>query len=303
MPRPTACARSSPKKTGSGSLADFHAPLHDRQPLPGVSPDQAAAVWQMMMSFSGYSFCKPHSASYARVSFQAAYLKTHHPAEFMAGVISNQGGFYSTFAYVSEARRMGWSVDPPDVTPAGSAGPAANRHLQVGLMAVGGMSGPPWNRIVACRAAVRFQGHDRFSRPRAAHEDEARALIHCGALDRLDAGRSRARLLWTLAIWQAGQRRSTGSRRTCSQAGGSGLPETPPTFPPEDPPRRLRREFAVLGFLCRQHPITLFAEVINPLHTVKAVRLPDLVGRRVRLAAWLITGKVVHTRTGTPWNF
>jgi DNA polymerase III alpha subunit len=61
----------------------------------------------MMMSFSGYSFCKPHSASYARVSFQAAYLKTHHPAEFMAAVISNQGGFYSTFAYVSEARRLG----------------------------------------------------------------------------------------------------------------------------------------------------------------------------------------------------
>jgi DNA polymerase-3 subunit alpha/error-prone DNA polymerase len=55
----------------------------------------------MMMSFSGYSFCKPHSASYARVSFQAAYLKVHHPAEFMAAVISNQGGYYATFAYVS----------------------------------------------------------------------------------------------------------------------------------------------------------------------------------------------------------
>ena len=55
-------------------------------------------VWRMMLSFDGYSFCKPHSASYARVSFQAAYLKHHHPAEFMAAVISNQGGYYSTFA-------------------------------------------------------------------------------------------------------------------------------------------------------------------------------------------------------------
>ena len=69
----------------------------------------------MMMSFDGYSFCKPHSASYARVSFQAAYLKTHFPAEFMAAVISNQGGYYSTFSYVSEAKRMGLAVDPPDV--------------------------------------------------------------------------------------------------------------------------------------------------------------------------------------------
>jgi DNA polymerase III alpha subunit len=64
----------------------------------GLSADQIAEFWDMMMSFSGYSFCKPHSASYARVSFQAAYLKTHLPAKFMAAVISNQGGFYSAFA-------------------------------------------------------------------------------------------------------------------------------------------------------------------------------------------------------------
>ena len=89
----------------------------------GVTQEQIETVWTMMMSFSGYSFCKPHSASYARVSFQVAYLKVHFPAEFMAAVISNQGGFYSTFAYVSEARRLGlriqlradrWSEQQPD---------------------------------------------------------------------------------------------------------------------------------------------------------------------------------------------
>src|SRR5262249_19532969 len=67
----------------------------------GVSPKTIQQVWEMMMSFAGYSFCKPHSASYALVSFQSAYLRTHYPAEFMAAVISNQGGFYSTFAYLS----------------------------------------------------------------------------------------------------------------------------------------------------------------------------------------------------------
>ncbi len=66
---------------------------------------------------------------------------------------------------------------------------------------------------------------------------------------------------------------------------------------------RLRREFAVLGFLCSQHPITLFAGVIKMMHTVKASRLPDQTGRRVRLAAWLVTGKVVHTRHGDPMEF
>ena len=81
----------------------------------GVPTEQIESVWEMILSFDGYSFCKPHSASYARVSFQAAYLKTHFPAEFMAAVISNQGGFYSTSAYVSETRRLGVCVLPPDV--------------------------------------------------------------------------------------------------------------------------------------------------------------------------------------------
>jgi error-prone DNA polymerase len=56
----------------------------------GVPADKTAQVWEMMMSFDGYSFCKPHSASYARVSFQAAWLKAHHPAEFMAAVIGGR---------------------------------------------------------------------------------------------------------------------------------------------------------------------------------------------------------------------
>ena len=80
-----------------------------------VDPAEVERMWKMMMSFDGYSFCKPHSASYARVSFQAAYLKRHYPAEFMAAVIANQGGYYSTFAYVSEAKRLGLKILHPDV--------------------------------------------------------------------------------------------------------------------------------------------------------------------------------------------
>ena len=76
----------------------------------GVAPHVVEEVWRMILSFSGYSFCKPHSASYALVSFKACFLKAHHPAEFMAAVISNGGGYYSTFAYVSECRRMGLAV-------------------------------------------------------------------------------------------------------------------------------------------------------------------------------------------------
>ena len=68
-------------------------------------------VWHMIISFAGYSFCKGHSCSYIQVAQQSAYLRANHPAEFIAAVLSNGGGFYHPFAYVAEARRM--NVDHP----------------------------------------------------------------------------------------------------------------------------------------------------------------------------------------------
>ena len=68
----------------------------------------------MISSFIGFSFCKPHSASYTMLSFTCAYLKAHFPAEFLAAVISNQG-YYSSYAYMSEARRFGIKILQPDI--------------------------------------------------------------------------------------------------------------------------------------------------------------------------------------------
>src|SRR5687768_17882471 len=102
----------------------------------------------MIMSFAGYSFCKPHSASYAQVSFKSAYLRAHYPAEFIAAVISNQGGFYSTFAYLSEARRMGLTLLLPDVNTSEWAYTGKGRTIRIGLMQVKTLSETLGTRIV-----------------------------------------------------------------------------------------------------------------------------------------------------------
>ena len=73
--------------------------------------------------------------------------------------------------------------------------------------------------------------------------------------------------------------------------------------PPEDKRERLRREFAVLGFLCDRHPMELYAATVQRLNTVRAVNLPRHIGRKVRFAGWLITGKVVTTKHGDPMEF
>lgn len=291
------------KKDRQRQLADLHDRFLAGAATRGVATREAAAVWRMMLSFSGYSFCKPHSASYARVSFQAAFLKVHHPAEFMAGVISNQGGFYSTFAYVSEARRMGLAIDPPDVTVSQTHWSGQGRRLRVGLMAVGGLSRTTMQAIITRRQAGAFTGMADFLARVHPDADEVQTLIHCGALDNLEPGPSRTGLLWHLAQWQAGRRRSAEPADLFASARPTPTAAAPPRFPPQDATTRLRREFASLGFLCCRHPITLFADRIDPRHTVKADRLAGLVGRRVRLAAWFITGKVVQTRQGDPMEF
>jgi DNA polymerase-3 subunit alpha/error-prone DNA polymerase len=217
----------------------------------------------------------------------------------MAAVISNQGGFYSTFAYVSEARRMGLAVRPPDVNRSGECWHGGTRSIRVGLQALKGLSAATRRRLIDARRRAVFKNTTDFFERVRPDEAEARALIHGGALDRLAPGTSRAALMWSLARWQ--RRRSPTARQVLLFAPP---PERrDPLFPPDDPLARLRREFAVLGFLCDRHPMALYQTALQKIGTVKAADLPARLGRQVRFGGWLVTGKVVHTKHGDPMEF
>jgi len=268
----------------------------------GVGNQQIEAVWDMMMSFSGYSFCKPHSASYARVSFQAAYLKTHYPAEFMAAVISNQGGFYSTFAYVSEARRMGLEILPPDVNQSDLRWKGRSGCLRVGLLSIKHVDTDTHRRIVAGRMEKPYNDIVDFLERVKPKEHEARSLIHAGAFDSLCPKENRTSILWELICWK--KSRLTRSNRSGTRDLFRKRIEVPkPSFPPENERDRLQREFAALGFLCHGHPMALYTDPLKKHRIVKAKELPYFVNRHVRAAGILITGKVVHTKHGEPMEF
>ena len=291
------------KKDKERQLRDYQKQFFENAAARGVAEATTTRIWAMMMSFDGYSFCKPHSASYARVSFQAAYLKTHFPAEFMAAVISNQGGFYSTFAYVSEARRLGLTILPPDVNASEIAWQGRGPQLRVGLMAVSRLGSMAAGRIVGQRRQRPFSSMFDFLQRVQPGEDEAAALVHCGALDTLQPGEgsSRSVLSWLLASWQKTRQIATSSLFPLDPA--------PPPLPPDDQRERLRNEFRVLGFLCGIHPVTLFAEQRRRVGALSAREL--LCGRgsdkghcqRSRFLGWLITGKIVGTKKGEPKEF
>ncbi|MCL2128491.1 MAG: PHP domain-containing protein, partial [Treponema sp.] len=172
------------KKAGAAKLAVYHDQFFEGCRRNGVDERTVRMIWSMMLSFDGYSFCKPHSASYAMVSFQSAYLRVHHPAEFMAAVLSNQGGFYRPGAYISECRRMGLFTLGPDINLSRWKYRGAGRDVIIGLMAVKGLSLSGAERIVAERErAGDFKSLDDFSRRVKPCRDDITALCPAGVFD------------------------------------------------------------------------------------------------------------------------
>jgi DNA polymerase-3 subunit alpha/error-prone DNA polymerase len=214
----------------------------------------------------------------------------------MAAVISNQGGYYSAFAYVSEARRMGLTILPPDVRNSDECWTGIGAELRVGLQSVGQLERKTASRIVCARQRRPFcNPEDFFNRTRPA-APEARALIHAGALDSLNNNRDRTSLLWQFADWQ--QRKAASS---CPDLFGvTAAPVPIPELPCTDQLTTLRREFAVLGFLVGHHPLEFYSCEKN---TLKARELPAHVGKTICCAGWLITGKTVQTKHGEVMEF
>ena len=283
------------KKDKEYRLKDYRQEFYDGCGRRGVAVEDIDRVWQMMMSFDGYWFCKPHSASYARVSYQAAYLKHHHPAEFMAAVISNGGGYYSCFAYVSEAKRLGISILPPDINCSLVRWKGREGRMRVGLQAVAGLSEKTCQRLLLERKKKSFTDCGDFWNRVLPTDDEARALIHAGAMDGVAGGMNRTAQLWQWAAFVRG-RAAAG----CTPLFPVRLPE-PPSLRAPDEQSLLRREYEVLGFLCRHHPI-LFCTSL-PRGAVRMAEIPNHVGHRIRCVGWLLTGKLVSTRSGETMEF
>ncbi len=263
----------------------------------GAEENVIDQVWDMIMSFAGYSFCKPHSASYALVSFKSAYLRAHYPAEFIAAVISNQGGFYSTFAYISEARRMGIEILPPDVNDSEIKYIGTGNRLRIGFMQIKGLPVATLERLIKVRKNRPFTGFKDCTRRVGLSSSEAKLMVKAGCFDKLESGRSRPELLWQLTL----------TENTTKSGSQNDLFETPvrhaPKPPEYDARTLLTQEVETLGFLVSRHPLELYREKIRKGRFVKGCDLADYVGRKVEVVGWLVTGKVVPTKDHEPMEF
>ncbi len=275
------------KKHKARQLRDYRRQFYQGAAQRGVTRPVIDQVWAMVMSFAGYSFCKPHSASYAQVSFKSAYLRAHYPAEFIAAVISNQGGYYSTFAYLSEGRRMGLTILPPDLNASDWAYSGSGQTVRVGFMQIKGLEEAFAKRIVADR-----QAHGPFrSLADLLHRltpdlAQAMLLIQAGCCDAIAGELTRPALLWRLFA-------SFSEKRALS------IP-----IPPEYTfAQRLALELKLFGFPLSCHPLDLFADQLARTPHIEAKDLRHHIGKEVTLIGWLVTEKVITTKKGEPMEF
>ncbi|MEK7469419.1 MAG: hypothetical protein AAB074_18750, partial [Planctomycetota bacterium] len=281
------------KKSHGKKLEDYRRRFYEGCAARDVARATVDKIWDMIQSFAGYSFCKPHSASYALVSFQSAYLKTHFPAEFIAAVISNQGGFYSTFAYVSEARRMGLRVLPPHVNASKREWTGVHDTVRCGLMQVKGLRDDALQAVLAARAKDGpFRDFADFQKRTRLDAADTRLLIRAGALDSLAGGLSRAALLWR----SAAPKPATGDLFASE-------PEALPRPPSCTEQQMLAQEVETLDFLMSKHPLAMYERELGALEHVKGCDLAAHAGRSVTMIGWWVTGKVVETKKGEPMEF
>ena len=262
---------------------DFYRGARER----GIPVATTEAVWTMILSFVGYSFCKAHSTSYAQVSIKCAYLKAHYPAEFMAAVLSNEGGYYPTLAYILEARRMGLELKTPDINESLWSYEGRGRAIRAGFMQIRGIKQAFIQELIKERTNrgpfVSLRDFCLRTDPELA---QARLLIKSGCFDSIACALSRPGMLW-----QAYARHN--------QENPDELPN--PKEYSED--ERLAHEIECFGFVLSCHPIDLYRIEPRVHGCIAASQMQEHIGKRVRILGWLINEKLTQTKKGDPVEF
>ena len=154
----------------------------------GIDQVQAEKVWEIIAGYTGFGFCKAHACSYALIAYRSAFMKAHYPAEFLAAVVNNQGGYYGPAVYIEDARRLRIELLPPDINLSGMwcEVPPHTRSIRMGLQFVKGLSERAITAIISERRS-RGRFHSLFDLMARVNmsPSEVMSLVKVGACDNI----------------------------------------------------------------------------------------------------------------------
>ncbi len=277
--------------------ADFLARAEAR----GLAAARAERIWEELASFASFGFCKAHAAAFAVPTYRSAWLKAHHPAHFLAGVLTHDPGMYPRRLILQDARRRGIEILPLDVNrsepgyvvePLGGE-PRPRYGIRLGLKDVRGISEAEIASILRARAERPFRDVGDFLRRTGVSRPVAEALAHAGAFDALGAGTRRDRLY----VAMTAEPMREGEQLALDLAG-------PPEQLALDLPgytdaERVRAELEVVGLDASRHLVSFFEPLLADLGVVRARDLwRQRAGARVMVAGVKVASQTPAVRSG-----
>lgn len=274
----------------------------------GIEKKLADSIFDQMETFARYGFNRSHSAAYAMISYQTAYLKSHYGVEFMAALMSNEmDDSDKTLKNLNECRKQKIEVLPPDVNLSDSGFTVEGRKIRFGLSAVKGIGEKAVFAIKETRQQTGpFSSLDDFFGRidlHAINRKVVEGLTKCGAFDSFKVSRREMleRLEESLKFAQAAQR--TEDKNQISLFGD--LPTVKPTPKKTEPlpewpiNQRLAFEREALGFYISGHPLSKHKKALEKLGVITTAEVASRSKSPTVRVGGVVTGlKLKNTKKG-----
>ncbi len=286
-----------------------------------IDEKKALKVFDQMAKFAKYGFNKSHSAAYGLIAYQTAYLKTHHPVEFMAALLSSEKqNTDKIMRYMAECRDHKIDVLPPDVNESQSDFAVVDGKIRFGLAAVKNVGGGAVEAIIEARESSGeeergpFKSLDDFSRRvdlGRVNRRVTESLIKCGAFDGMARVQGTTRAGFMAALDRA---LDAGQKAQRERASGQGnlfgasavVQEGPPMEAvPEWPENQvLAYEKESLGFYITGHPLAQHADLLRRFTDARTIDVAELAdSREIRMGGVVQSLREVRTKKGQLMGF
>ncbi|HNO39250.1 MAG TPA: DNA polymerase III subunit alpha, partial [Marmoricola sp.] len=284
----------------------------------GYSRDVTTRVWEVLESFGSFGFCKAHAAAFALPTFQSAWLKTHWPAHFIAGVLTHDPGMYPKRMLLDDARQLGIAILPIDVNTSAKTYQvekvSTGYGIRIALAQLKGINEAELEQILtARRAGSRFSSLSDFWHRAAVSRPVVERLVLAGAFDQIHqigTEYSRRREQQTrrdllLQVSELDQLHRASRPRVAAGRGAEPVSSTQlvldlgtgqtavPALPEMSAADRVRAELEVLGLDVSQHALDFYAEFLAEFGVTRA---DQLLQARNRTQLW-VAGVKVATQT------
>jgi error-prone DNA polymerase len=301
----------------------------------GLFDEVAERTWADVAEFASFGFCKAHAAAFAVPTYQSAWMKTHYPAHFLAGILTHDPGMYPRRLLLEDARGHGIPILPLDVNASepeyvvervvaeevavGAVVPGSGDRSRVGglgsdrdlaprygirlaLQDVHGISDAEVRSILEARADRLFRDIGDFLRRTTVSKPVVEALAHAGGFDGIDRGTRRDRLYAAMTTTPQREGDQLTFDLPASKAAKPAADRTPPksySLPEYTDAERVRAELEVLGLDASRHLVSFFEPLIADLGVTRARDLHRCrSGERVMVVGVKVASQTPAIRSG-----